>query len=102
MKEEEIDPFDQIVGLPDPDEVRRQLVEQQVNGEKLDNLIHQVFAQNDEGRELLEIWGRTLIMMPTANPGDDLIQIGVNEGTKRFIRNIIVTVQKVERGTDHE
>ena len=96
------DPFDSIVGLPDPEEVRRMLVDQQVAGDKLDNLIHKVFSQNEEGKELLEIWGKTLMMMPTANPNDDSIQIGINEGTKRFIRNIIVTIEKVERGIDNE
>jgi len=95
-------PFDNIVGLPDLDHVKRILAEQQGAGDKLDNLIHKVFSQGDEGGELLEIWGKTLMMMPTANPGDDLIQIGINEGTKRFIRNIIVTIEKVERGLDHE
>ena len=96
------DPFDNIVGLPDHEEVKRMLVEQQGAGDKLDNLIHRVFSQNEDGRELLEIWGKTLIMMPTATPNDDSIQIGINEGTKRFIRNIIVTIEKVDRGIDNE
>ena len=96
------DTFDSIVGLPDPEEVRRMLADQQVEGDKLDNLIHKVFSQNEEGKELLGIWGKTLMMMPTANPNDDSIQIGINEGTKRFIRNIIVTIEKVERGIDNE
>lgn len=98
----EENPYDEIVGLPDPEEVKRYLREQQVSGEKIDNLIHQVFAQNEQGKVLLELWGETLIMMPTVEPGEDLIQAGINEGTKRFIRNILITIQKVERGTDHE
>ena len=100
-KKIETSPFDEIMGLPDPEEVKRYLKEQQVSGEKIDHLIHRVF-QTDEGVELLKLWSETLIMTPTAEPGEDLLQVGINEGTKRFIRNILITIQKVERGTDHE
>jgi hypothetical protein len=65
-------------------------------GKKLDYLIHKVFAQSDEGKELLEIWKESLIMSSTADEGQDMITIGINEGMKRFIRGVILTIRRVE------
>jgi len=67
-------------------------------GKKLDYLIHKVFAQNTEGKELLEIWRDSLIMSSTADEGQDMVSIGINEGMKRFIRGIILTIRRVEKG----
>lgn len=89
--------FDQL-GFQDPEETKRILNEQRVKGDKLDNLIHRTFAQNESGVELLSLWSDTLMMMPTAQGNMDSIQIGINEGIKQFIRNIILTVKKVETG----
>lgn len=63
---------------------------------KLDYLIHRTFAQTDAGKELLTLWEDALLLNSTAQPGDDLLQIGINEGQKTFIRNIILTIRKVE------
>jgi hypothetical protein len=63
---------------------------------KLDYLVHRVFAQNKDGAELLALWKESLIMVPTAVSGNDLVSIGVREGMKQMIRNIILTVNKVE------
>lgn len=89
--------FDKL-GFLDTEETKRLLDEQKVKGDKLDYLIHQTFAQNQSGAELLSLWSNTLMMMPTAQPNMDLIQIGINEGIKEFIRNITLTVKKVEAG----
>lgn len=89
--------FDKL-GFQDAEETKRLLDEQKVEGDKLDYLIHQTFAQNQSGAELLSLWSNTLMMMPTAQSNMDLIQIGINEGIKQFIRNIILTVKKVETG----
>lgn len=80
----------------DVEEANKQRTEDEAKGNKIDYLIHRVFAQSEEGRELLEKWEGALILEPTANPGDDMITIGINEGLKRFIRNIKLTVRKVE------
>ncbi len=64
--------------------------------EKLDYLIHKTFAQTEEGKELLNIWIENLTMSSSANPGDDMLVIGIQEGIKTFIRNIILTIRKVE------
>jgi len=65
--------------------------------EKLDNLIHQTFVQCEAGAELLEHWKEALMMNPTVEAGADLITVGQAEGMKTFIRNIILTIRKVEQ-----
>lgn len=71
--------------------------EQQKHFEKLDYLIHKVFAQTEEGKELLEYWIEALLMSPTAEPGYDPLMIGLQEGKKTFIRSILLTIDKVEK-----
>lgn len=84
-------PFDQLGMAPEwSDEDRAKF-------EHLDYLIHRVFEQNEDGRELLKHWTDALIMSPTAQPGDDLLQVGLNEGLKTFIRHIVLTIIKVEK-----
>lgn len=68
----------------------------EAKGQKIDYLIHKAFAQTESGRELLEIWKESLIMSSTADEGADLVTIGINEGMKRFIRGIILTIKRVE------
>lgn len=70
--------------------------EQKAQFNKLDYLIHKTFAQTEDGRELLSLWEDALLLNSTAQPGDDLLSIGINEGQKTFIRNIILTIRKVE------
>jgi hypothetical protein len=66
--------------------------------EKIDYLIHKLFAQTEEGRELIEIWAESILMTPSAVSTDTLLDIGLAEGQKAFIRGLILTVQKVEQG----
>lgn len=70
--------------------------EQIAKGQRLDYLIHRTFAQTEAGQELLDIWKESLAMNSTAEPGQDMLQVGINEGMKRFIRNILLTIQRVE------
>ena len=67
-------------------------------GKKLDHLIHKVFSQNEHGKELLGIWKESLIMSSTADEGCDMVTVGINEGMKRFIRGIILTIKRVDGG----
>ena len=64
--------------------------------EKDSILIHQVFAQNPLGRELLEKWKQQLIMMPTVQPESTHYEVGINEGIKQFVRNLILQIDKIE------
>ena len=90
-------PFDEL-GFQDLDEQKDALTEQESKGNQIDYLIHKVFEQNEDGKELIDTWVDALLMTPTARAGDDMLTIGINEGVKQFIRNIKLTVDKVERG----
>ena len=83
-------PFDELGQQPDFTD------EDKAHFDRLDYLIHKVFAQSDDGAELLEYWKEHLLMAAGAEPTDNDITIGMREGTRRFIRNIILTVRKVE------
>lgn len=96
----EVNPYD-ILGLPEPEEAKRYQEEIRAKGEHLDNLIHRVFT-SEAGQEYLEIMTKSLIMSPTAQAGMDQLEIGIQEGVKQFIRNIILTIQKVESGEENE
>lgn len=63
---------------------------------RLDYLIHQTFEQNAAGKELMGIWKEALIMTPTASEGMGLLEVGIAEGHKRFIRAIILTIKRTE------
>ena len=60
-------------------------------------LLHKVFVQNPAGVELLEKWKNDLIMQPTALPHYTQLEVGIAEGVKVFIRNIIIQSQSVEQ-----
>ena len=64
--------------------------------EKNNILLHQVFVQNDKGAELLAKWRDSLIMTPTLDQDSTVLAAGLNEGEKRFIRNLITSIQSVE------
>jgi hypothetical protein len=88
--------FDELGTGFDPTEAKKQKDEMEAKANKLDYLIHQTFSQNPAGAELLALWKDSLIMAPTASPGDEVLQIGIAEGHKSFIRGILLTVRKVE------
>lgn len=94
----EFNPYDSM-GLPDPEEAKRYQEEIEASGNKLDYLIHKIFT-TDEGREYLEIMKNSLMMTPTAQAGMEPLEVGIHEGVKQFIRNIILTIDKVEKGDD--
>jgi len=88
--------FDQIGGLPDEAELNKIKSDNAAIWDKFENLIHQVFEQNPQGKELLSIWKEKLIMTPTVTPNSTPFQAGIAEGNKEFIRNIYLTIKKVE------
>ena len=89
-------PFDDLGIDFDPEEMERYQKEQEELYNKIDQLIHMTFAQTEAGAELLALWTDSLIMSPGARPGMDNVEIGMVEGQKSFIRNIIITIKKVE------
>lgn len=64
--------------------------------EKNNILLHKVFVQTDAGVELLNKWRDSLIMTPTLAAESTQFEAGLNEGEKRFIRNLITSIQSVE------
>lgn len=88
--------FDLIGGVADPEEVKRAQDQNEQMWNKTEQLIHQVFEQNPQGRELLAIWKEALIMTPTVTPNSTQFQVGIEEGKREFIRNIYLTVKSVK------
>jgi len=89
-------PFDDMGLDLDPVEIERYRKEQEELYNRIDQLIHRTFAQTEAGMELLELWTESLKISPGARPGMDNIEIGIIEGQKSFIRNIIITIKKVD------
>jgi hypothetical protein len=65
--------------------------------DKQANLLHQVFAQNEHGAELLAKWKYDLLMIPSVLPESSQFGAGLTEGAKMFVRNIIVQIEAVEK-----
>ena len=65
-------------------------------------LVHKVFQQNEDGRELLAKWKEALIMVPVAHNNSTQIEVGIAEGINKFVRNIIIQVSKFEDETSGE
>ena len=90
--------FDNLEGFSSHDERMKYAEDLKERGRYLDHLIHRVFEQNEQGKELITRWKESLIMNPTVHGGIDAFQAGINEGLKTFIRGILLTVDRVERG----
>lgn len=90
--------FDNLNTGFDPAESLRRQKDAEEKANKLDYLIHAVFEQNEQGKELITIWKEALIMQPTVEPGIDQFDAGIREGQKRFIRGILLTINRVEKG----
>jgi len=88
-------PFDHL-GFESEEAKTRHESEQFARGDHIDSLIHRIFAQNESGKEWLEMWKEWLIMSPSAPEGADMLTIGKLEGMKSFVRSIIMTIEKVE------
>lgn len=99
-KPEDENVFDKI-GFTDLDEVERINADREAKHARLDNLIHRTFAESEAGEELLVLWLEAILMVPTAQAGMGLLEIGIEEGKKEFIRNIILTVRKIDEGEDN-
>lgn len=57
--------------------------------------IHRVFS-TDDGRDLLEVWRDHLMMEPNDSMGKDLFALGLAEGRKAFIRDLILAMKQAE------
>ena len=78
------------------DDKRNIKAEQQSLWDKHNNLIHQVFEQNPQGKELLALWKETLITVPTVMKNSTQMEVGIAEGKKTVVREIILAIKSVE------
>lgn len=92
----EFNGFDLMGGIQDPLELAQARAESEEAWNKVDQLIHAVFEQNPQGKELLETWREALIMTPTVTANSTQFQAGIEEGKKEMIRNICLTIKMVE------
>lgn len=90
-------PFDEIT-IPEQDKTEEAKLKAAY--EKRDQLIHAVFYQTDQGKELLKMWRESMELTPVVRLGEkhDSFDIGIIQGTQDFVRNIFITCEKVERG----
>ena len=96
MPQSDDDFYDDLLPSFDPEEQKKQQEIAEARGQKIDKLIHMTFAQSDAGQDLLEVWSAAIMMRPTAEPGLSDIEIGIREGRKSFLRDIVLTIAKVE------
>ncbi len=59
------------------------------------SLVFQVFS-TEAGKQLVSRWKEVLISQPTAYAGADMLEVGINEGHKAFIRNILNAIKQHE------
>ena len=97
MKEEP-NAFDELGGEADPEAIAKQKAEWEEKARRRDYLTHRVFAETESGRELLEIYKRELMTVATVKPNMDLLEIGLRAGMKEFARQIVMIVERVEKG----
>lgn len=57
--------------------------------------IHRVFNTED-GRMLLDVWTDYLMMEPSDSIGKDLYSLGLSDGRKKFIRDLIIATKQAE------
>ena len=93
---QEFNGFDEIKGFDDPAEVAKLNKEQETESNKIAYLLHQVFVQSTQGRELMSIWKEVLINVPSFDGNSSQFDAGLNEGEKRFVRNILLLLKQVE------
>ena len=92
--------FDEIQGLDfDAERMAKEKADREEMYNKRDYLIHRVFAQVPEGKELLDSWIKeVLINRPITREGElhDTLDLGMAIGRTNFIRDILLTCKKVE------
>ena len=63
------------------------------------HLLHRVFIQTEQGRELLKIWTDAIISTSVVRPHSTQMEVGIAEGYNQFTRNIINKCNAVEAET---
>ena len=77
------------------------IAENEERNKRKDVLIHKLFRQNPDGRELLDMWikyGMTLHPVVRWGESHDPYDIGIEAGRQEFIRNIYLTCEAKDKG----
>lgn len=93
----EFNGFDNIGGIADPEDVAKQAAVDREKWDRMEYLIHKVFSQNEDGAVLILQWKEALIMTPTVTEQSTQFQAGMREGEKSFIRNILLTIENIDK-----
>lgn len=96
---EDFNGFDEIHGVTDPSLNQKEVDNEKLKWERVDHLFHKVFVQNDDGKELLEHFKEAIMMTPAVTANATQFQAGIEEGKKEFVRQIILTIKRVEADT---
>lgn len=97
MNQSNDNPYDQLSGvITSPEEIEKLQKDNESKYNRIDYLVHQTFSQTDSGKELLELWREDALMLPSCRGGIDMISVGLNEGRKQFVRDILTTIRRVE------
>ena len=106
MQNKDLDDF--IAQLPSDEDLDKLDTESRIAQEKLqeeykerDRIIHRVFEQNENGKKLLNQWVKAKLIDDTSvDVGVVLSErdIGMIIGVQNFIRKIVRTIEKVNKG----
>jgi len=66
--------------------------------EAVTNLCHKLFMQNEEGRQLLQLWENRYFRNPVVVPEKDTCYTYMNEGRNDFLRMISIWINKAANG----
>jgi len=94
LDNEEINAFDAMTPQETDLDIHNQKNERRDS--RVAYLIHRVFSQTIEGAELLEVWKKSVLMLPADSPRSDLYSLGKHEGFNEHIRLLIRTINQVE------
>lgn len=94
---QESNPYDDLQPVGDSEEAQKIIRSVKAEQDRIDYLIHYLFFQLEEGQELLKYLNKMALMRPSATPGMDILTVGMNEGTKLWIREINLIIERVNK-----
>ena len=78
---------------PKTEEARQQMA---TDARQIDKIIHQVFAQTDNGKFLLKWLVQRTIMKPIYNKGDPDQWTYIREGQNNLVRQLLTAIERME------
>lgn len=69
---------------------------QETEGRDIASLFHQAFAQNDAGKQVLDIFIKESLLKPTVTANSTQFEAGIREGRCDFVRQILLNLELAE------